>query len=94
MIGSASVSGSVIVICPKCLTIETDGSLRCRKCGAQLYTGVFQKPVLPEPASQQAAEADSRGRGRGRTHAIALAVFLVAAAVLVIVLSQLELHLR
>ncbi len=76
------------MICPKCLTLETEGSLRCRKCGAQLYTGVFQRPDLPP--SEQAQPARPAGKQSRRANIIALAVFGVAVLVLLVVMSRLE----
>ncbi len=76
------------MICPKCLTIETEGSLRCRKCGAQLYTGVFQKPTVSPP---QGREEEKGGRVASlRSNLIAVAVFAVAVVVLLVVMSRLE----
>jgi len=75
------------LICPKCLTIETEGSLRCRKCGAQLYTGLFQKPVVDTPRQEQVEMP--QGRSTARTTIIALVVFAVAVLVLLVVMSRL-----
>ncbi len=73
------------MICPKCLTIETDGSLRCRRCGAQLYTGVFPAAVPP------VEKPSTKGlKGSTRTNLVVAAVLLVAVLVLVVVLSRLE----
>ncbi len=76
------------MICPKCLTLETEGSLRCRRCGAQLYTGVFQKPTVT--ASEDRTEEKPTGQGALRTNAIALGVFVLAVVVLLVVMSRLE----
>ncbi|MHB0869337.1 MAG: hypothetical protein ACYC66_00550 [Chloroflexota bacterium] len=76
------------MICPKCLTIETEGSLRCRKCGAQLYTGVFQKPTVSPPRGR--GEEKSGREASLRTNVIAVAVFAVAVVVLLVVMSRLE----
>lgn len=76
------------MICPKCLTIETEGSLRCRKCGAQLYTGVFQRPTVDRP--QGRAEADGGRSTSSRSYVVATVVFAVAVVVLLVVMSRLE----
>ncbi len=82
------------MICPKCLSIESDGGSQCRKCGAQLYTGVFPKPVAPDPAP---SARDSSGTPSPapasnplRATFIALLVFSLAAAALVLLLSRLQ----
>ena len=80
------------MICPKCLTIETEGSLKCRKCGAQLFTGVFQKPV---DASAQAQRGEKLDRSASqKTYLIALGVFAASVVALVVVLAILELHIQ
>lgn len=76
------------MICPKCLTLETEGSLKCRKCGAQLYTGVFQKPVVPAPEERPAEKTGRPDSLQARV--IALAVFALVVVVLVLLLSRLE----
>ncbi len=80
------------MICPKCLTVETEGSLRCRKCGAQLYTGVFQRPVEVSPEGR--GEERSGWSTSRRAGAIAVGVFALSVVVLVVVLALLELHLQ
>ncbi len=80
------------MICPKCLTLESEGSLRCRKCGAQLYTGVFQKVAVPP--QQEPAARGARPGSSARTNLIALAVFVVAVLVLLLVMSRLEMMVR
>jgi len=82
----------VSMICPKCLAIETEGSLRCRKCGAQLSTGIFQKPPAAPEDGEQVAKP--REASSSRAKAIALAVFVAAALGLVIALSLLERTVR
>lgn len=80
------------MICPKCLTIESEGSLRCRKCGAQLYTGVFQRP---DESSPEGRGHERSGRsGSRRAVAIAVGAFVLSVVVLVVVLTLLELHLQ
>jgi len=80
------------VICPKCLTIETEGSLRCRKCGAQLYTGLFQKPVETQPLNN--GSGGSNRESTGKPNPIALVVFVVAVLLLVLGMAFLELRLQ
>ena len=76
------------MICPKCLTIETEGSLRCRKCGAQLYTGVFEKPVV-DRVEGGGAKQPSR-TGSLRSNLIAVAVLALVVLALLVAMSRLE----
>lgn len=76
------------MICPKCLTLETEGSLRCRKCGAQLYTGLFQRPAVDPKEEREGKMPD--GAASPRTNVIALVVFAAAVLVLLLVMSRLE----
>ncbi len=76
------------MICPKCLAIETEGSLRCRKCGAQLYTGLFQKP--DDPPEEVPKPQESGGSVSRRANVIALLVFIAVVLVLLVVMSRLQ----
>lgn len=76
------------MICPKCLTIETEGSLKCRKCGAQLYTGVFQRPVADPPEGRPSRASENPPSSRAKV--IAVAVFALSVLGLLLLLSQLE----
>lgn len=76
------------LICPKCFTIESEGSLRCRKCGAQLHTGVFQQPIIQTPPETTGAKPARLGSLRA--NAIAVGAFAVAVLALVLILTLLE----
>lgn len=80
------------MICPKCLTIETEGNLKCRKCGAQLFTGVFQRPV--EKPEDGPFEAGAERKVSRRTGIVAAGVFVASVLVLVVLLAILELRLQ
>ena len=102
MVAARAARKATRMICPKCLTIETEGSLKCRKCGAQLYTGVFQMPAVnppEEPAGPSQDRPESRtdevkersgGWSSTRTNFIAVVVFAVSALALALVLSRLQ----
>jgi uncharacterized membrane protein YvbJ len=81
------------VICPKCLTIETEGSLICRKCGAQLYTGLFQRPI-DRTTNEQADKEKANKTISRKAGLIAIGVFAVSVIVLVIVLAILEIYIQ
>lgn len=81
------------MICPKCLTIEAEGSLKCRKCGAQLYTGVFQRPVVETPPAGPPSPVPEKTSSR-KAGLTALGAFALAVAVLILVLALLELRLQ
>ena len=76
------------MICPKCFTVEAEDGLRCRKCGAQLHTGVFRSPVPPVQDSQPAPQRPQRVSPR--TTLIAGSVLVVAVLLLVLALTWLS----
>lgn len=80
------------MICPKCLTIETEGSLKCRKCGAQLYSGLFQRPI--DNTAKDATKEKVEKTVSRRTGLIAIGVFAASVIVLIALLTLLEIHFR
>jgi uncharacterized membrane protein YvbJ len=76
------------VICPKCFSIQKDDGLRCHKCGAQLQTGVFRRP-LPDIQADPVPE-DRGARLSRRTSLVVMAVLAVSALALLLLLTALD----